>query len=324
MYNFYTTSYNMFVHQALGKLLEEGVTVAPRGQVTRELRAVTFEIADPTARTMTLARRNSNIFATVAETLWFLGGRNDLDFVKPYLPRYEDYSDDGTILHGAYGARMLHWNGVDQLHSVLERLAEDPMSRRAVIILYNPALDNSPSKDIPCNNWLQFLIRGDQLHLHVVQRSQDVIWGGTIDVFQWTVLQELVAGWLGLRLGQYTHFVGSLHLYERHFDRGKRIIEESLESAYLPRPLAISCARFDFETIIRTCFVLEAEARHLREPKLTELPTGWFREAIRMLWSYHVLRQNNLGLAKEILAAVECPALRHAGALYINRFGTGD
>jgi thymidylate synthase len=79
-------------------------------------------------------------------------------------------------------------------------------------------------KDVACAITLQFLIRDDAVHAVVYMRSNDVILGLPYDVFLFTMLQEIISTQLGLKLGQYHHFCGSLHLYDRHIDLAERIL----------------------------------------------------------------------------------------------------
>ncbi len=55
--------------------------------------------------------------------------------------------------------------------------------------------------------------RGSNLHMSVTMRSNDAYMGLPHDVFCFTMLQEMVAKTLGLELGEYYHYVGSMHLY---------------------------------------------------------------------------------------------------------------
>ena len=54
-------------------------------------------------------------------------------------------------------------------------------------------------------------------------RGQDVWIGLPYDLFFYTVLHELVAGWLGAELGEFHHQVGSLHIYESHLDDAEQL-----------------------------------------------------------------------------------------------------
>jgi thymidylate synthase len=54
-------------------------------------------------------------------------------------------------------------------------------------------------------------------------RSNDVFLGLPYDVFNFTMLQELMAVELGIELGSYIHFAASLHLYETDVGRASFI-----------------------------------------------------------------------------------------------------
>ena len=162
----------------------------------------------------------NNIVATVAETVWVLAGRNDLEFLSAYLPRASDFSDDGFTWRAGYGPRLRDWHGVDQLERVVSLLREDPLSRRAVISLFDPAVDFAETKDVPCNNWVHFLQRDGRLDMSIAVRSNDVIWGFSgINAFEWSVVHEVVARATGATVGVQHWMVASMHLYAHHFDQ---------------------------------------------------------------------------------------------------------
>jgi thymidylate synthase len=50
-------------------------------------------------------------------------------------------------------------------------------------------------------------------------RSNDIWLGVPYDYFVFTSLQTKMAMELGVDVGEYTHFAGSLHLYKRDLDR---------------------------------------------------------------------------------------------------------
>jgi thymidylate synthase len=150
----------------------------------------------------------------VAETLWILSGSDD-PWIFEFNGRLARYADDG-LLRGAYGPRMRAWRGeVDQLDRVRTLLSRDPDSRQAVIQLFDPGRDWNGYRDVPCTLGYRFFIRDRRLHMHTTMRSQDLWLGFPYDVFAATLLQELLAGWLGVDLGAYHHHVDSLHLYEK-------------------------------------------------------------------------------------------------------------
>ena len=91
------------------------------------------------------------------------------------------------------------------------------MSLNVCEIMNEPQYANYTGKDMPCTFNLVFNVRGDKLYLTTYMRSNDVIWGFCNDQFAFTLLQELVANELGLKLGAYVHNATSMHIYERHY-----------------------------------------------------------------------------------------------------------
>lgn len=247
--NTYRTHRN--VHNALpsllGQVLEDGIEHQSRNGPMLELNAQTVVLTNPYERFHTLTHRNANPAAQIAETLWVLAGRNDINWLSWYLPRAADYSDDGETWRAGYGPRLRAWPfypkdtvgvgpalfyPVDQVRHVLDLLKQDPGTQRAVISLWDPALDYTDSKDVPCNNWLQFLVRNNCLNMLVVIRSNDLMWGWSgINTFEWSVLQEVLAHTLHLKVGSATYFIGSMHLYAPHIDRAKKIVQTYYDQA---------------------------------------------------------------------------------------------
>ena len=67
-------------------------------------------------------------------------------------------------------------DGFKQVTELVKKLVSDPNSRRGVMVTWNPLLD-SFSREPPCMNWLQVVIRNGIVHLRVVYRSQDALLG---------------------------------------------------------------------------------------------------------------------------------------------------
>ena len=220
----------------------------------------------PLERCLFLPHRGNEIVATIAETLWVLAGRDDIGWLSVFLPRASDFSDDGVRWRGAYGPRLRNWHGVDQIAQNLRLLREEQSTRRAVISLFDPDRDFVHSKDIPCNNWLHWLIRDNQLHLNIAVRSNDIIWGFSgVNSFEWSVLQEMMAHWLGMNVGDATFFASSFHLYDRHRNRARKMINSFRGvncydfGIYSP---AFGTDFKDMHDAFEAFFVLEGQARH--------------------------------------------------------------
>jgi hypothetical protein len=191
-----------------------------------ELRNRLTVLEKPLERCIITPYRRNDVFAAIAETMWVLGGRNDLAYLEHYLPRAGNFSDDGTTWRAAYGPRLRNWDGVDQVANCVRILRAELETRRAVMSLFDPGSDYIDSRDIPCNNWIHWLVRGGRIHMNIAVRSNDVIWGFSgVNTFEWSVLHDLMALWLDVEVGEATFFASSYHLYDRHAERAVEIIE---------------------------------------------------------------------------------------------------
>lgn len=260
-------------------LMTRGWEEEVRGAKTKEFAPAQFGILNPLHRVSIIKGRNINPFAQIAETLWVLAGRNDLDWLERYIPQCKRWSDDGKTWRAGYGPRLRTWKtffwrdeqpGIgwmsyetDQIANVVDLLKRDPQTRQAVISLWDPAQDWVVSKDIPCNNWLHFIIRNGQLHLNVSVRSNDIWFGFShVDFFCWSVLLQMMAFWVGADVGKIFWNATSLHIYEKHWDK-----EESLSAFptydYATNPRFWTSFEI-FDEALQTFFTIEEHARESR------------------------------------------------------------
>jgi thymidylate synthase len=209
----------------LAEIRSTGKLVTVRGQATHELLARTVTLERPAERFITVPGRRNDVFSAIAETMWVLDGRDDIAFLSRYLGRAPRFSDDHLTWRGGYGPRLRNWGGIDQIDEIRKLLSADPDSRRAVAVLFDPARDFMATLDAPCNNWLHFIIRDGLLHMNVTVRSNDILWGFSgINTFEWSVLHEMMAFWLGASIGRESFFISSLHLYDERIEQADRAL----------------------------------------------------------------------------------------------------
>ncbi|MCA8971109.1 MAG: thymidylate synthase [Planctomycetes bacterium] len=198
-----------------------------------------IEIRNPLSR-LSRTETRGRVFSCLGELCWYLAGSEELGFIEYYIPKYKDEAD-GPIVPGAYGPRLRRRSGVDQLSRIVTLLQAKRSSRQAVVQLFDAsdlgtAVEPKGIKSVPCTCTLQFLARDEGLQLIVNMRSNDAFLGLPHDIFAFTMLQELVARSLGLPLGHYKHFVGSLHLYDEHKEKAQDFIEEGWQDSRLIMP----------------------------------------------------------------------------------------
>lgn len=196
---------------ALMHLAQGGVTQASRGGATVEYpEPVSVCYTCPQERVLFDASRDANPFFHLAESLWIIGGRDDVSFLTKFNSKMGEYSDDGKVFHGAYGARIK-----EQLPLVIDILRRDPDSRRAVLQIWDWPRDlGVATNDAPCNTLLFLKIRQGALNIHVANRSNDLLWGMMgANVVQFSMLQEYIAEKLGVTVGTYHQTTDSMHAY---------------------------------------------------------------------------------------------------------------
>lgn len=142
------------------------------------------------------------------------------------------------------------------------------------------------ARDVACASSLQFLLRNGRLDALLHMRSNDAFWGLPYDVFLFTMLQELLAAELGLELGVYYHSVGSLHLYAKHIQKARRVVEDTTwrDLEMFPLSHADELPRFlDTERALKL--------RALDSAKMvSELPEYW-RQLAEILAYYSLAQQ---------------------------------
>lgn len=207
------------------------------GDRTLEMTHVGITLNQPWRREIVLPERKASPAAQIAETMWVLAGRTDIGWLSHYLPRAGDFSDDGETWRAGYGQRLRNYHGVDQIAYIVDLLQRSPGSRQAVATIWDPTVDTEPGKDIACNNWLHFISRLGKLDLMVGIRSNDSIWGWSgINAFEWSALQEIIAGILGLEVGGLHFAVGSFHLYDRHWEKARVLSKQGGNFMYDDSP----------------------------------------------------------------------------------------
>lgn len=196
-----------------------------RGGSTRELLHAVLAITNPRQRWLPSRRPAMNPAFAIAELVWIMAGRDDAAFVNFFNPALPNYAGRSGRYHGAYGYRLRRAFGLDQLMRAKTALEANPESRQVVLQIWDteldlPKKDGTPKDaDIPCNVLGMLKVRQGRLDWTQVLRSNDLFLGVPFNIVQFSSLQEVVAGWLGLEVGQYTQFSDSLHVYERDLSK---------------------------------------------------------------------------------------------------------
>lgn len=291
-------SLDELLNSALRELNECNEVESRLGDNTKELIGMSILMKNPRNNWMLSKERKHNIFHQIGESLGVLSGNLDMEYLMKFLPGAKYFSDDYDEKTGTghwradYANRIRHFKGVkansfygderetdivevDQLKNVYEELKAHANTRRAVIVLWSPADDGTfpESLDYPCNDMVQFIIRNNELHMIVTQRSSDCIWGfSAINAIEFPLMQRILASSLNLEVGTYRHQMGSFHIYDKHYDRADSILEEYKNFDFEKSKDPSNSSEFEkvgnfekMDYILQTMYNLEMTSRHYIE-----------------------------------------------------------
>lgn len=148
------------------------------------------------------------------EYQWYLSGNRDPKIVEERAKLWTGMKDEFGFVNSNYG---YWWKRNNQLENALDLIRKDPMTRRAVVVHYNPDEIQSYGKDTPCNIVLNFYQVGNELNLTIFARSIDLVFGFCNDQYCFSRLQADSADKLGLNIGIESWFITNLHVYAKHW-----------------------------------------------------------------------------------------------------------
>jgi len=210
---------NKMLRRVMAEIDKRGVEDLSRnGPVLRFPEPVALHYERPLERVCFCPVRDANPFFHLMESLWMLAGREDVAFPTFYNSAMASFSDDGKRYNAAYGFRMRHHFGKDQLSEVVRELKENPTSRQAVIALWDSADLGKITKDKACNLSLVFAIDRGALNLTVFNRSNDAVLGAVAGAnpVHMSYFQQYVAEAVGVEVGWYEQISNNLHVYRNH------------------------------------------------------------------------------------------------------------
>ena len=166
--------------------------------------------------------------SAIDEILWIWQKKsNRLDELGSHV--WDEWAQpDGTI-GKAYGYQL----GVkhkypegefDQVDRVLYDLKHNPASRRILTNIFNHA-DLHAMGLAPCAYSMTFNVTGNTLNAILNQRSQDMLTANNWNVCQYAALVHMFAQVSGLQVGELVHVIADCHIYDRHVDLVKKMLD---------------------------------------------------------------------------------------------------
>jgi len=282
---------NVAFKQTLSELLESGTEIhaaegtksVGSGKKFKEILNYNFVISNPTQRLLPAQGRGFNLPGAIARFVWMMAANNRLADIEFYWGvKVSGFSDDGyTVPGSSYGARMFNASpGLDQIEAVIKRLKEDPSTRRAAVSIYHPIDAIRASKDIPCTFGIFYHIRDKKLVSTVVMRSNNAFILLPYNVFEFSLLAEIIAREVGVEMGDMYYNALSMHVYEDSYEKASAIVgsvDDGPMAVFPPMPHS-SNPMVEVKKLIR----LESKIRHISAGLNNSNIGEWLKDTISL------------------------------------------
>ena len=166
--------------------------------------------------------------SAIDEILWIWQKKsNRIDELGSHV--WDEWADENGTIGKAYGYQL----GVkhkypegefDQVDRVLYDLKHNPASRRIMTNIFNHA-DLHAMGLAPCAYSMTFNVTGNTLNAILNQRSQDMLTANNWNVCQYAALTHMIAQVSGLEVGELVHVIADCHIYDRHVDLVKKMLD---------------------------------------------------------------------------------------------------
>lgn len=172
----------------------------------------------------------------VYELLWFLKGDTNVRYLQENGVRiWNEWADEKGDLGPIYGKQWINWDAgdgttINQIENAIKTIKTNPDSRRILVNAWNVS-DLGKMSLTPCHALFQFYVANGKLSCQLYQRSADVFLGVPFNIASYALLTMMVAQVCDLKVGDFVHTFGDVHLYNNHLEQAH------LQLSREPRPL---------------------------------------------------------------------------------------
>ncbi len=176
-----------------------------------------------------LTIRKTNFKAAIDEILWIWQKKsNNIKDLNSHI--WDSWADEHGTIGKAYGYQLAQKHKYkegefDQVDRVIYDLKNNPTSRRIMTNIYN-FQDLNEMNLYPCAYSMTFNVSGNKLNGILNQRSNDMLVANNWNVLQYSLLLKMMAQVCGFEAGELVHVIADAHLYDRHIDLAKEVIEK--------------------------------------------------------------------------------------------------
>ena len=196
--------------------------------------------------------------SSIKEILWIYQDQtNSLDVLedKYDIHWWNDWEvEQSRTIGQRYGATVKRY---DLMNKLLNGLKTQPYGRRHIINLYQYQDFQETDGLFPCAMETHWSVRDGILDMTLIQRSSDVPVANAINKLQYVALMMMVARHCGFKLGKFCHLVQNAHIYDRHVEQVKEMLERKGQEDCTDLRLVMDTDKTDFYTFTLEDFKLE-------------------------------------------------------------------
>lgn len=168
--------------------------------------------------------KKANLKSIIHELLWFLQGDTNTKYLNDnQVNIWNEWADEKGELGHIYGYQWRSWptsdgNSIDQISEVIDTIKKNPDSRRLIVSAWNVGEIDKMALP-PCHAFFQFYVVDGKLSCQLYQRSADSFLGVPFNIASYALLTMMIAQVCDLKLGDFVHTFGDLHIYNNHFEQ---------------------------------------------------------------------------------------------------------
>lgn len=143
----------------------------------------------------------------------------------------EKFAAEFGELGPVYGKQWTAWEcpdgaTINQIQQAIDLLKKDPNSRRILVSGWNVSdiqklIEGKSTAPPLCHTVFQFYVTDGKLSCQLYQRSADVFLGVPFNIASYALLTMMMAQVTGLKLGEFIHTFGDVHIYNNHIEQVK-------------------------------------------------------------------------------------------------------
>ena len=179
-----------------------------------------------------MTTKKVHLKSIIYELLWFLKGDTNIKCLNDHgVTIWDEWADENGDLGPIYGKQWTAWETndgqkINQIADLIDMIKKTPDSRRLIVSGWNVAdlqqlISGKKTAPPPCHTIFQFYVINGKLSCQLYQRSADIFLGVPFNIASYALLTMMVAQVCDLKLGEFIHTFGDLHIYNNHFDQVK-------------------------------------------------------------------------------------------------------